>query len=229
MEKFGRKFKIYKNGFTLAEVLITLVIVGVVAALTIPTAINNYRKQEYVSGLKKAYGLLSNATNAIMYEEGSPRCDIGGWACNSTRIANLYKKHLSVMKDCGASKDYACFEQGRPKYLSGSLVQENWGQFGGTPYKMILSNGMQIVLGDGVSSCTYDEWGGTGIKNFCKLIIVDINGSKGPNTYGRDLYYFAIKENGLFPAGSDVDGRCETTYHGWGCANKVLRENAMNY
>ena len=69
------------RGFTLAEVLITLVIIGVIAAMTIPTLMNNTNKQEYVSKLKKAYSTLSQATNRIITEEGNPRGDIGGWAC----------------------------------------------------------------------------------------------------------------------------------------------------
>jgi len=44
-----------KKGFTLAEVLITLGIIGVVASLTIPTLMANYQKVQYVTGLKRAY------------------------------------------------------------------------------------------------------------------------------------------------------------------------------
>lgn len=55
-----------KNAFTLAEVLITLGIIGVVAALTIPTLVNNYRKKQFETGLKKNipfYYKLSICTN----------------------------------------------------------------------------------------------------------------------------------------------------------------------
>ena len=72
---FGR-FK----GFTLAEVLITLVIIGVIASMTIPTLMNNTNKQEYVSRLKKTYSTLAQATNRIIADAGNPRADIGGWA-----------------------------------------------------------------------------------------------------------------------------------------------------
>ena len=91
----------FNKAFTLAEVLITLVIVGVIAALTIPTLINKTQKQEFVSGLKKSYSNLASVTNQIIAEEGLPRADIGGWASSSANIYNLYKKHLSIAKDCG--------------------------------------------------------------------------------------------------------------------------------
>ena len=57
-----------KIAFTLAEVLITLVIVGVIAALTIPSMINKTNNQETVSRLKKAYSTLAQATQRIIFE-----------------------------------------------------------------------------------------------------------------------------------------------------------------
>jgi len=56
-----RKSKIFKNGFTLAEVLITLVIVGVIAAMTIPNIIYETKKHEYSARLKKFYSTMKQA------------------------------------------------------------------------------------------------------------------------------------------------------------------------
>ena len=63
-----------------------------------------------------------------------------------------------------------------------------------------------------------------------------MNGEKKPNTYGKDVFTFAIKENGLYPVGCDSEGGCDgapnfSTYSGSGvsCACKVLREGAINY
>ena len=61
MEKFRKKFKILKNGFTLAEVLITLVIVGVVAAMTISVLINNIEKKHLIIGWRKSFSDVSRA------------------------------------------------------------------------------------------------------------------------------------------------------------------------
>ncbi|MBR6163646.1 type II secretion system protein [bacterium] len=89
------------SAFTLAEVLITLVIIGVIAAITVPTLMNKTNNQEYVSKLKKAYSTLSQATNLIIAEEGTPRADKGGWAKDADNVYNLYKKHLNNAKECG--------------------------------------------------------------------------------------------------------------------------------
>ena len=59
-----------KRAFTLAEVLITLGIIGVVAALTIPTLIANYQEKQTVSRLTKAYATISNAYQMAKVENG---------------------------------------------------------------------------------------------------------------------------------------------------------------
>ena len=74
--------------------LITLVIIGVIAAITVPTLINKTNKQEYVSKLKKTYSTLAQATNLIIAEEGTPKASVGGWASSAKNIYDLYKKHL---------------------------------------------------------------------------------------------------------------------------------------
>ncbi len=50
-----------KAAFTLAEVLITLGIIGIVAAMTLPTLIGNYKKEQTISQLQKAYSTLNQA------------------------------------------------------------------------------------------------------------------------------------------------------------------------
>lgn len=53
----------------MAEVLITLGIIGVVAALTLPSLVANYRKQQYVNSLKVGYSILNNGFRTMMADE----------------------------------------------------------------------------------------------------------------------------------------------------------------
>ena len=62
-------------GFTLAEVLITLGIIGVVAAMTIPTLMTNYQKKSTATQLKKTYATISNAVRLSEEENG----ELSGW------------------------------------------------------------------------------------------------------------------------------------------------------
>ncbi len=59
-----------KKGFTLAEVLITLGIIGVVAALTLPSLVAKYKEKQYVTALKKAVSILDNAYRLAIFENG---------------------------------------------------------------------------------------------------------------------------------------------------------------
>ena len=96
MENCLHKFKIYKNGFTLAEVLITLVIVGVVAAMTISTLVNNTKKQEYVAGLKKAKSVLSQALYKMTENNAYP---VGDYAyLNENNFIDEFAKVVNFSK-----------------------------------------------------------------------------------------------------------------------------------
>ena len=214
------------NAFTLAEVLITLVIIGVIAAITVPTLMNKTNNQEYVSKLKKTYSTLAQATNLIIAEEGNPNSSKGGWAKSTNDIYKLYKKKLHSAKECGTNS--GCFGQGVYKLLNNN----NDGDFDNftTSPKLVLADGVQIMFYDGYFSPTCQtQYYNNMSTNVCDTIFVDINGKKKPNKYGRDMFVFALKENGLYPIGCENDDRCSTSDIGNGCACKVLREGAMNY
>ena len=207
------------SGFTLAEVLITLVIIGVIAAMTIPTLINKTNNQEYVSRLKKAYSAMAQATNKIITDEGNPNASIGGWATSPDAIYEMYKKYLSKAKDCGTNND-ECF--GQYLRMDGTVLTVT------SAKALVMADGTKIAMGNGDFSDNCSKRG-NGSEDVCQFIMVDVNGSKGPNRVGRDTFHLALKADGIFPAGCDYDGGCSSTTKGWGCACKVIRENAMNY
>ena len=79
-----------KHGFTLAEVLITLMIIGIVAALTIPSVISNYQQQQFKTGLKKAVSVLNEAIHTNITLEGvTPN--------EAEDLFDYIKKHMSVV------------------------------------------------------------------------------------------------------------------------------------
>ena len=206
-----------QTAFTLAEVLIALIVIGVIAAITVPALMQNTQKQEYVSALKKTYSTLSQATQQIIAEEGSPKssCETcnDGWAYSSDNAYDLYKKYLSRAKDCGSGK--GCFGKNY-KYMNGAAYPWHWEDNDGLR-KMILSDGTSLFVQSMENNCNND---------ICAIFYVDVNGYKAPNIIGRDVFKFEVKENGLYPDGCST-GVCRAD--GWGCACKVLREGAMNY
>ena len=208
-----------KSAFTLAEVLITLVIVGVIAAMTIPTLINKTQNQEFVSKLKKAYSTLTQATNMIRAEKGA----VTSWnITNTSDVYNAYKKYLVNIKECNSGLADGCFNHGI-KTMSNYLVTYSYLDLKG----LILNDGTEVQFRFGSSDCS-NNWDGS--EGTCAQIVVDLNGEKGPNILGRDVFKFTLKDNGLFPTGCDDNSsNCTRFGSGSDCACKVLRENAMNY
>ena len=113
------RYKMFKLlGFTLAEVLITLGIIGVVATLTIPPLINNYQKTQYLTLLKKDYSQFQQALLELAVDEGC----IGDLSCTSvfdghgpnnaaTSLANYttFISYFKIAKDCYKVSNQGCF------------------------------------------------------------------------------------------------------------------------
>ena len=164
-------------GFTLAEVLITLGIIGVVAAMTIPSLIISYQKQETATELKKIYTTLNQAVRLSESENGPS----SGWILPATEgnytQSNAYWDtyiipYLAVIKKSTANN---CFSQ-NATWLDG----KNFTEFTSTNTRsVILKDGASIYFGDigiGITSYDYGQ------------IWVDLNGVKKPNVVGKDIF-----------------------------------------
>ncbi len=79
------------NGFTLAEVLITLAIIGVVAAISIPSVISNSQQQEFKTGLRKAVSVLNSAITMNMALDGETPYD-------NANLFGFLMKHMNILK-----------------------------------------------------------------------------------------------------------------------------------
>lgn len=210
------------NGFTLAEVLITLVILGVIAAMTIPTLINKTQNQEYVSRLIKIYSTLSQGLNSIWNNNGVAPGDYE-FLSNADFIDEL-SKVVAAQQKCDTAN--AC--------LGGSI---------GSKYKFLnnastsgMTEGKTLITSDG-QLFSY----ATGISKFYGIpaedqpnvigrLMVDVNGSKSPNKFGIDTYFFyLVRGKGIIPAGIESNTSCARNKQGQDCAGKVLREKAINY
>lgn len=94
-----------KRGFTLAEVLVTLGVIGVVAAMTLPTLIQNYRNHVAETRLKKFYSTFNQAIQRSVVENGDTNTwdmfmggsavdNKGNYANNIEQVEENYEKYL---------------------------------------------------------------------------------------------------------------------------------------
>lgn len=232
-----------KKAFTLAEVLVTLAIIGVVAALTIPSLVQNTQKQQYVTGLKKAYSDLSQATLQLMNDNGGTMRNLISFD-NSYEFVQKYCTKLNCIKICnGNAINDGCWADTNGLSGTDSTFGETFNNFSGA----VLSNGTTIASGWYNHNCTAGTYNISGTNTGCFMgsMYVDTNGLKEPNILGRDVFAFIIHANGI--AATGVPG----TYHltidnnwtwtcntgagaflyanGLGCAGRILLEGDMNY
>lgn len=217
-----------KRAFTLAETLITLMIIGVIAALTIPAIMQKTHSREHVAQLKKAYASLSQATDLIISETGPVQ--YWKWS-NPQSIMDLYKKRINDIKEC--DKSSGCFTNKTIKYLDGTADQNY--DSNASSYKYTMADGVTWKLDvctEG-GSCTPGDYGlnAQDAANVYANIVVDVNGSKSPNQWGRDVFLFnLVKDGGLIPAGSDSTANCNNRAGtGFDCTAKVLQDGNMDY
>ncbi len=164
----------FKKAFTLAEVLLTLMIIGVIAALTVPTLKVNAERKEFAAKISKTYSNLAQATKLLAQE-----AQIRYW--DSTFVD-------SASQDCYAK---------RLNYLTKEATGTNFKfymQDGQTIETRDIGKKM-----DANASTTY---GADPEDTLYGYFIVDVNGETKPNEYGYDQYVLVLVDGkGVLPSG----------------------------
>lgn len=224
------------RAFTLAEVLITLGIIGVVAALTLPALITNTQNKQLETGLKKAYSTINQALLLYQNENGVP---ISITELKPAELKPILMKYLKTVRDCGLGTtdvDTACIPNN--KYIDAPEKQKHiYKTYNGqNDINYSAFDDGQFVINDGMLVLINNAGGGVVQGADTNVFIsVDVNGyNKRPNRLGQDLFMFQINENGtLLPMGakgthlySENDQYCSTTsnndMNGGGCTAKAL-------
>lgn len=222
------------SAFTLAEVLLVLSVIGVVAALTIPALIQKVSNDQYVAKLKKVYSVFSQAYNLLLVDNNgdiSPVFSGNGMASDGANAMNSFATKLNVIKNCGSGM--GCWYDTEQKFLNGSQNTANLDTSLNNKHgKVILADGSIIYMSDYSGTCTTDRGDQVLDGKICGIFYVDINGNKPPNTRGRDFFGFWITTTGVYPIGIYNDGMicgAGTDAATSECTSKVLQEGAMNY
>lgn len=222
--------KINHKAFTLAEVLITLLIIGIVVAMTLSVLINNYQKKVTGIKLQKAYSILTNALRMAEADYGGGAFPLRNEIHSVVAMRNndnynifetYFVPHLNVAsKYRGKKYDYKTSSGDVAFYIDNLSGSNSW----------CVNNEMCFAFMNHGS-------------NYC-YILVDLNGpNHGPNKVGRDTFYFAIHFN---TNNTVIDGNvfmvsktstidqiynetCSKTVTGWdigrGCTEIIIRNN----
>lgn len=173
-----------KQGFTLAEVLVTMGIIGVVAAITMPTLTGSSNSKQLQAQFNTAHSLLSqavytvagqkgpglNALYATFTEKNEEKGEEGGYK-NKDEITNLLYKQLKTDGRCSYNvseiQNYNGTKSGNAVYIDRGTKAPD----------IRLANGMCV----NVTICANNI-----------NISIDTNGTKKPNKLGHDIFFFDI-------------------------------------
>lgn len=209
-----------KKGFTLAEVLITLGIIGVVAALVMPSLIANYKKKVVINQLKVNYAAIANGFKSIIAD---------------SEVDNLSDTEFYTLATaCGSN--YTCKKSAYEKY-----TQKYFNVVDTYYYVDQVADGVPTSNSGAIAGAACDKWTGTGVMMYYYLndntqcygvrqtsvklangtimnwefrennstypyavdVTLDLNGKKGPNAWGRDVFVFIVDNKGnLIPRSS---------------------------
>ena len=218
-------FKI-KKGFTLAEVLITLGIIGIVAAMTIPNLMLKIEGKRTATKLRAFQSIMSQAIRMSEDEYG----DIGSWGLGWNEasvklMAERLKPFMKIAVDCGTSDTKGlCVPVSQYKHLDGSIDANSKSyRTDKRTYKFVMLNGTSVWF---ATPITADNQYQT-----IAWFYVDVNGKAMPNVIGRDLYMFEYRDGGFYPGGApdSLYKKCGLPKSGWGCAYVVLQNQNINH
>lgn len=181
-----KKFYSITKGFTIAEILITIGVIGLVASLTFPNLIKIYDKQVTISKIKENYNIINQTLVRAASEHYINIKDLFDITAPMTQSAETITTnfvqsnilpYIYLAKNCGWSTASACGME-KQYYLNKNLD----GNYASSWYRLFLRNGASMFFApnnDGIN------WMGM-------IIVIDINGNNKPNTYGKDVFEFVF-------------------------------------
>ena len=189
MENVGLNdaFDYYKSAnyaFTLAEVLITLGVIGIVAAIAIPSLINHYNDKVLETKYKKAKNIIINGYKLMMSKEQVFDIkDLSVMKCGQQDIDCVINAHKEVFKIARDNSSPDISEAFGEEYIipdDGSKME-----FAGVIEQVPVfqtTDGMSYMVGP---------------QDGSMMLYADLNGKSGPNTFGKDMFLFMVSGNGL--------------------------------
>ncbi len=238
-------YKKKSAAFTLAEVLVTLGVLGVVAAMTMPTLVGNYQKKAYVTQLSKVYSEVQQA--ALKYKNDNNAINLREAGLTSqAKMKSFLHDYLKVVADCDSVVKEPCFAA---KYTDLNGTSHNANDSWSAATSVILASGSSMIVDHpAVYSQTVN-----GVTSHYGHMVIDVNGPKGPNRGGRDIFFAEFYDDGSIDVSgatpeckskgvctgnkslkdireSYFNSNCKTGRYGTGCIGKILNDNwEMNY
>ena len=191
--------------FTLSEVLITLGIIGVVAALTVPNLVTSYQRKAQTVQLRKTISEIENALDLLITEEGKTSLAQTSIA-EDDGVSEFFKNHMRIIKSCSSTETSNCFASENYTSIDGSRTKAF--SCAGTSYVLansaaVCANKTELVAIEAKEKNSDPLTPSTSTPFFQMVssglnieLYIDTNGSAPPNIGGRDMFLVYIKPDG---------------------------------
>ena len=195
-------------GYTIAETLITLAIIGVIGALTLPTFVSSHRNQTNAAALSVAISNLENGLSSYIIKENSTsfsKTTAGESDIGAIFVGNL--DGILALESTNKTSSLANHYDGlQLKNVSGQGIDLDEIENANTYVGLRAKNGIVYFFNklndDGLNEADVMMRGGALTKTWANVII-DVNGTSQPNSIGRDIFLFDLGDDGiLYPCGS---------------------------
>jgi prepilin-type N-terminal cleavage/methylation domain-containing protein len=170
--------RMLKRGFTLAETLLTLLIIGIISSIVIPEIIADTQQAELKIAWKKAYGIANQTWRLVLSENPNTFTGTGGWGgsfCGSPHDGrwDAFKAKFNKIKECNNS--VGCWASNAENAVGypGAYLEST------SKYGFVSNDGM------------YWKAAFYNIDN--AHVAVDVNGERGPNKWGIDMYEMLLQ------------------------------------
>ena len=226
-----------KAAFTLAEVLITLGIIGVVAAMTLPTLIAKYQERAWLTQFKVTYSTLSQAYLRAYQEHGVIKnwgLPLDNKAESAKIVAENLLPYLNLAQDFKQNSNHS--SHNLPIHylgLNGKKLATGFNGWESAHYIFALANGATVGTLDFLQDEVDDK--------LRVLLYVDTNGGNGPNQFGKDFFIICLNTKNGYPIITGYDlwwitkNNCSKSssagnwYSGGACATWVIATGNMDY
>lgn len=218
------------KAFTLAEVLITLGIIGIVSVMTMPTLINNTKNKQLETALNKSYSALAQVTQQVILLDYGGQTPVNDSTSNFSTMVNFFQKYYTNAERCNGQTAI----NGCPLYTNGfDFMRNNYKSYNGKTSNSIGNDALSNTVDN---TTIYFDYATEVETIYGQInIAIDVNSwQKKPNKWGHDIFMFYINKNGkLLPMGDEnskwpADEFCSLTstspFNGYGCTIKALNE-----
>lgn len=195
-----------KKAFNFSEVMITMTVIGVVAALTMPGLVAHYHEKEYVAQLSKSLSQFEQAMQNIMFRHECTDIDCTGVFSSTTadnawnnKFSEEMNKSIKIVRTANAGE--AMMPSIKSKYLKPKdtplTTASDWRSTSG--FKFMTPDGVFYLVEPKGCVAVAHQYIST-INNLCAEVLIDVNSERRPNQYGRDIFKFIVAQNGhLYP------------------------------